>query len=68
VKQDELTLHIGVEETFQAFSDNLRGLSPGDEKSFDVAYPEELVPEKLAGKNVRFHANVKGLRRKDCPS
>ena len=67
VKQDELTLHIGVEETFQAFSDNLRGLSPGDEKEFDVSYPEDWSQKKLAGKTVRFHANVKGLRRKELP-
>jgi trigger factor len=67
VKQDELTLHIGAEETFQAFSDNLRGLSPGDEKDFDVSYPEDWSQKKLAGKTVRFHSVVKGLRRKELP-
>lgn len=67
VKQDELTLHIGSEETFQAFTDNLRGLSPGDEKEFDVTYPEDWGQKKLAGRSVKFHANVKGLRRKELP-
>jgi trigger factor len=67
VKQDELTLHIGSEETFQAFTDNLRGLSPGDEKEFDVTYPEDWGQKKLAGRTVKFHANVKGLRRKELP-
>jgi trigger factor len=67
VKQDELTLHIGSEETFQAFTDNLRGLSPGDEKEFDVTYPEDWGQRKLAGRTVKFHAKVKGLRRKELP-
>jgi trigger factor len=67
VKQDEMVLHIGSEDTFQAFSDNLRGLSPGDEKEFDVSYPEDWGQQKLAGRTVRFRANVKGLRRKELP-
>src|SRR5262249_18179970 len=67
VKQDEMVLHIGSEDTFQAFSDNLRGLSPGDEKEFDVSYPEDWGQQRLAGRTVRFRANVKGLRRKELP-
>ena len=67
VKQDELTLHIGGEDTFQAFSDNLRGVSPGEEKEFDVSYPEDWGQRKLAGRTVRFRAHVKGIRRKELP-
>jgi trigger factor len=67
VKQDELMLHIGSEDTFQAFSDNLRGVSPGEEKEFDVAYPEDWSQRKLAGRTVRFLARVKGIRRKELP-
>ncbi|HSU68125.1 MAG TPA: trigger factor, partial [Tepidisphaeraceae bacterium] len=40
VKQDEMVLEIGGADTFEAFTENLRGLSPGDEKVFDVTYPE----------------------------
>jgi trigger factor len=67
VKQDEITLHIGSEETFQAFTDNLRGLSPGDEKDFEVTYPEDWGQKKLAGRTVKFHSQVKGVRRKELP-
>ena len=67
VKQDELMLQIGGEDTFQAFSDNLRGVSPGEEKEFDVSYPADWSQRKLAGRTVRFHANVKGIRRKELP-
>jgi trigger factor len=67
VKQDELMLHIGSEDTFQAFTENLRGVSPGEEKEFDVSYPDDWGQRKLAGKTVRFHALVKGIRRKELP-
>jgi trigger factor len=67
VKQDEMVLHIGGADTVAAFSENLRGASPGEEREFDVTYPEEYGSERLAGKTVRFKANVKGLRRKDLP-
>jgi trigger factor len=67
VKQDEMVLEIGGEDTFEAFTENLRGLSPGDDKDFTVTYPEEYGGKRLAGKIVTFHATVKGVRRKDLP-
>ena len=39
----------------------------GREKEFEVAYPEDYGSERLAGKTVKFHATVKGLRRKELP-
>ncbi|HWE52445.1 MAG TPA: trigger factor [Bryobacteraceae bacterium] len=67
IKSDEVVVLIGGPETLAGFTENLRGASPGDEKEFDVTYPDEFGQEKLAGKTVRFHVNVKGLRRKELP-
>jgi trigger factor len=67
VKTDEMVLEIGAKETFEAFTENIRGLTPGDEKDFEVVYPEDYGSEKLAGKTVKFHAVLKGLRRKELP-
>jgi len=67
VKSDEMQLEIGAKDTFDAFTENLRGLTPGDEKDFDVTYPADYGSEKLAGKTVKFHAILKGLRRKELP-
>ncbi len=67
VKQDETVLEIGGGDTFEAFTTNLLGLSPGDEKEFEVTYPEDYGAARLAGKTVKFHATVKGIRRKDLP-
>jgi trigger factor len=67
VKQDELVLEIGGADTFEAFTENLRGASPGDEKEFEVSYPEDYGAPRLAGKTVKFHATVKGVRKKELP-
>ena len=67
VKQEEMVLEIGGADTFDAFTENLRGLSPGDEKEFEVTYPENYGAPRLAGKTVKFHATVRGLRKKELP-
>ena len=67
VKQDEMTLHVGADDTLPAFTENLRGMSPGEAKDFDVTYPENYAQPKLAGKTVRFHVIVKGIRKKELP-
>jgi trigger factor len=67
VKNDEMTLEVGGGDTLEDFSEHLRGMSPGEEKEFDVKYPEDYGQPKLAGKTIRFRANVKGVRRKELP-
>jgi trigger factor len=67
VKQDEMVLEIGGTDTFESFSENLRGLSPEESKDFAVTYPEDYGSARLAGKTVQFHATVKGVRRKELP-
>lgn len=67
VKTDELVLELGGKETFEAFTENLRGLTPGEEKDFVVTYPADYASERLAGKTVTFHSVLKGLRRKELP-
>jgi trigger factor len=67
VKQEEMVLEIGGADTFAAFTENLRGVTPGEEKEFEVTYPAEYGAQRLAGKTVRFHATLKGLRKKELP-
>jgi trigger factor len=67
VKQEEMTLEVGGGDTLDDFSENLRGMHPGEEKEFEVIYPEDYGQAKLAGKTVRFRAHVKGIRRKELP-
>ena len=67
VKNDEMTLEVGGGDTLEDFSENLRGMSPEEEKEFEVHYPEDYGQPKLSGKAVRFRAQVKGVRRKELP-
>jgi trigger factor len=67
VKQDELMIEIGGAETVQGFTEGLRDASPGEERDFDVSYPEDYGQTKLEGRTVRFHSQVKGIRRKELP-
>jgi len=66
-QQDELMLHVGDPDTLPAFTENLRGMTPADEKDFSVTYPEEYGQEKLAGKTVDFHMVLKAVRKKELP-
>ncbi|MGQ9635461.1 MAG: trigger factor [Bryobacteraceae bacterium] len=66
-KQEELVVRIGDPDTLPEFSENLRGASPGEEREFEVRYPQDYGNERLAGRTVRFRAAVKGLRRKELP-
>ena len=67
VEQDELMLHVGSTDTLPAFTENLRGMTPGDEKDISISYPEDYGQEKLAGKTVEFHVVLKAVRKKELP-
>lgn len=67
VHQDEVVLHIGDPDTMAGFSEALLGLSPGEEKEFDVSYPEDFGQERLAGKTVKFRAKLTVIRTKELP-
>src|SRR5271154_1612853 len=67
VHQDEMQLKVGDADTMAVFSETLRGMSPEEEKEFDVTYPEDYGKENLAGKTVRFRMKLKMLRTKELP-
>jgi trigger factor len=65
--QEEVTFHINAEDTLPAFVENVNGMSPGEEKDFEVTYPEDYGQAKLAGKTVKFHCTLNAVRRKEKP-
>jgi trigger factor len=67
ISQDEIMLKIGDESTMAAFTENLRGASPEESREFDVTYPADYERKNLAGKTVRFRAELKAVRRKELP-
>lgn len=67
VDQDELVLKVGDQDTLAAFSENLMGMTPGEEKEFEVAYPDDYGSDRLRGKRVTFRLTLKMIRKKDLP-
>jgi trigger factor len=67
VEQDELVLHVGGPDTLPAFTEGLLGMTPGEEKQIEVAYPDNYGSQQLAGKTVAFRVQLKGIRRKELP-
>jgi len=67
IENNEMVLHLGDAETMPEFTENLRGMSPEEEKEFDVTYPEDYAQDRIAGKTVRFKVTVKAVRRRELP-
>jgi trigger factor len=67
IHQDEVVLHVGDPDTMAGFSEALRGMSPEEEKEFEVTYPEDFGQERLADKTVRFRAKLTTIRTKELP-
>lgn len=67
VRSDNVTCHIGAEETLPAFSQNLRGASAGETRRFETKYPDDYPDPKLAGKSYNFAVEVRSIKEKKLP-
>ena len=68
VHMDEVLIEIGGKNTVPEFSENLRGANAGDERTFEVAYPEDASDKRLAGKTLTYTVNVHAIKQKTLPS
>ena len=64
---DEVLVEIGGKNTMPEFTENLRGASTGDEKSFDVVYPADSSDQRLAGKTFNYTVKVHAIKQKTLP-
>jgi len=64
---DEVLVEIAGKTTMPEFTENLRGASAGDEKTFDVNYPQDLSDQRLAGKAFSYTVKVHSLKQKSLP-
>ena len=67
VHMDDVLVEIGGKNTMPEFSENLRGASAGDERSFDVVYPEDTSDQRLAGKTFTYKVKVQSIKTKSLP-
>jgi trigger factor len=67
VHMDEVLVEIAGKNTMPEFTENLRGASAGDEKQFEVAYPEDFSDKRLAGRTFSYTVKVQSLKQKNLP-
>jgi trigger factor len=67
VHMDEVLVEIAGQNTMPEFTENLRGTSAGDERTFDVHYPEDTQDKRLAGKTFSYAVKVQAIKQKSLP-
>ncbi len=67
VHMDEVMIEIGGKNTVPEFTENLRGANAGDERSFEVIYPEDTNDKRLAGKTFVYTVKVQAIKQKSLP-
>ena len=67
VHMDDVLIEIGGKNTVPEFSQNLTGASAGEERVFDVSYPEDISDKRLAGKTFVYTVKVNGIKQKSLP-
>jgi len=67
VEVDEVMVEIGGGDTIPEFSENLRGAKPGEQRNFEVKYPDDFADKRLGGKTMTYEVNVKGIKTRSVP-
>ena len=67
VHMDEVLVEIAGGNTMPEFTEHLRGTSAGDERTFDVSYPEDTHDRRLAGKTFSYAVKVQAIKQKSLP-
>jgi trigger factor len=67
VHMDEVLVEIAGQNTMPEFTEHLRGTGPGDERTFDVNYPEDTEDKRLAGKTFSYAVKVQAIKQKSLP-
>ncbi len=68
IESTEGTVRLGEKNTLAEFNQNLQGARPGDVREFEAVYPADFPEPKLAGKAVRFRAEVQTIKHKIAPA
>jgi trigger factor len=67
VHMDDVLVEIGGKNTMPEFTENLRGANAGDERTFDVTYPEDFSDERLRGKIFSYKVKINAIKQKSLP-
>src|SRR5579884_4229892 len=57
----------GEQNTMAEFTQSLRGANAGEERTFDVLYPEDFSDERLRGKTFSYKVKINSIKQKSLP-
>ena len=67
-RHENVSVEIGAAVNPPGFDDELVGLAAGAQKTFTVHYPSEYAIKELAGAEVTYEIEVKGIKRRVVPN
>ena len=67
VEMEEVLVEIGGANTIPEFTKNLAGAKAGEERSFEVSYPEDFYDKRLAGMVFDYKVKVNAIKKKTLP-
>jgi trigger factor len=67
VHMDDILVEIAGKNTMPEFTENLRGATVGEGRSFEVNYPKDASDQRLAGKTFTYTVKVQGIKQKALP-
>lgn len=67
VEMNDVMVEIGGANTLPEFTQHLRGVKPGEERSFQVSYPQDFHDPRLAGRVFDYHVRVNAIKKKALP-
>jgi trigger factor len=67
VQMDDVLVEIGGANTIPEFTEHLNGAKAGEERSFDVVYPDDFYDKRLAGQTFGYKVKVNAVKKKSLP-
>jgi trigger factor len=67
LESEPLFLEAGAENNHPDFNAAILGLSPGENRSFEIAYPDDYASEALRGRTVVYTVVLKEIKKKVVP-
>lgn len=64
---EDVKVSLGSGQMLADFEEGLLGTKQGDDKTFDVTFPEDYPAEHLAGKTAQFNVQVKQVEKINLP-
>lgn len=67
IRSTDFSLHVGSKKFYPGFEEALIGLKKGESTTIEIDFNEDYFHPRLAGKHVRFEADIKEIKEIELP-